>query len=111
VRIGDFPLGPHDPLAHRRLGHQEGARDFGRRQPSKCAQRQGHPGRHVERRVAAGEDQPQSVVNQSSVVRHIRLAFVRARPKGRVADQPGRAPGGRMGAAHPVNRPAPGRSQ
>ena len=58
----DLPLGPDQPLRQRRLGQQEGAGDLGRRQAAQRPQRQRDAGVHRERRVTAGEDEPQSIV-------------------------------------------------
>jgi hypothetical protein len=58
----DLPLGPDDPLAHRRLRHKEGAGDLGRLQAAEQPQGQRHLGRPGERRVAAGEDEAEPVV-------------------------------------------------
>ena len=60
--LADLPLGPDQPLRHGRLGDQECGGDLGRGQPAHRAQRQPHPGRRVERGVAAGEDQRKLVV-------------------------------------------------
>ena len=50
------------------LGHQEGPGDLGRGQPGERAQRQRHPRLERQRRVAAGEDQPQPVVGDAAAV-------------------------------------------
>ena len=60
--VADLALGPDEALGQRRLGDQERAGDLGRRQPAQRSQRERHPGVERERRVAAGEDQAQSVV-------------------------------------------------
>ena len=73
VRVGDLALRAHDPLAHRRLGDEEGASDLAGRQAAERPQRERHARRHVERRVAAGEDQPQPVVDDRALVVHGRL--------------------------------------
>jgi hypothetical protein len=66
--------------AHGTLGHQEGAGDLGHGQTADHAQRQRHAGFHCQRRVAAGEDQPQAVtvdgagrIGRVVVVRHLRV--------------------------------------
>jgi hypothetical protein len=76
----DLGLRAGDPLPHGTLGHQEGAGDLGHGQPAEHAQRQRHAGFHRQRRVAAGEDQPQAVVVDGAgrlgrvvVVRHLSL--------------------------------------
>jgi hypothetical protein len=71
--------------------------------------------------MAAGEDQPQPVVNQPAVLighppdlLHARTrSHVRSHPTGRrrVGRQQLRASGGRPGTADPVDRPAPSRRQ
>ena len=61
-RLGQRLLGARDPLADRRLGDQEPARDFGGGQPADQAQGQRRPRLRRQRRVAAQEDQPQDVV-------------------------------------------------
>ena len=55
-------LGPGDPLGHRRLRDEERRGDLGDGQPAEQAQGERHPGLRRERRVAAGEDQPEPVV-------------------------------------------------
>ena len=61
-RVADLALGAHQPLRHRRLGHEERARDLGRAQPAEQPQRERDLRGGRERRMAAGEDQPQAVV-------------------------------------------------
>ena len=65
--VADLALGPHQPLGHRRLGHEEGAGDLGRGEAAEGAQGERDPGLEGERRVAAGEDQPQPVVGDAAV--------------------------------------------
>ena len=60
--LPDLPLGPHQPLRHRRLGHQEGGRDLRRGQPADAAQRQRDPRLRVQCRMAAHENQPELVI-------------------------------------------------
>ena len=60
--LADLALRPDEALGERRLGHEEGASDLGRREPAERAQGQGDRGLGRERRVAAGEDQPELVV-------------------------------------------------
>ena len=57
-----LPLGPHQPLRQGGLADKERPGDFGRAQPAQGAQRQRHAGAGVQRRVAAGEDEPELVV-------------------------------------------------
>ena len=66
---GDLLLRPGDPGGHRRLADQEGARDLGRGQPAQQPQGQRDLRLDGERRVAAGEDQPQPVVGDTSSAR------------------------------------------
>ena len=63
-RVADLALGPHDPLRHRGLGHQERARHLGGGQPGQAPQRQRGLGLDRQRRVAAGEKQPQPLVGE-----------------------------------------------
>jgi hypothetical protein len=106
VRLGDLALGAHDPLAHGRLGDQEGAGDLPGGQAPERAQRERHPRRHLQRRVAAGEDQPQPVVDDRALVIHRRLLVL-----GVQAHQLGKAVGAvghRPVPAQAVDRPPPG---
>ena len=61
--LPDLPLGPHQPLRHRRLGDQEGGGDLRRGQPADAAQRQRDPRLRVQGRMAAHEDEPELVVS------------------------------------------------
>jgi hypothetical protein len=76
VRVGDLALGTHDSLAHGRLGDQEGAGDLAGGQASERAQRERHTRLHLQRRVAAGEDQPQPIVDHRALVVHRWLLLV-----------------------------------
>src|SRR6478672_10454025 len=58
----DLGLRAGDPLPDGGLLHQEGAGDLGHGQTADHAQRQRHAGVHRERRVTAGEDQPEPFV-------------------------------------------------
>ena len=62
LRRRDLLLRPSDPLRHRGLGHEERLRDLSHGQLTEEAERQRDPRLRCERRVAAGEQQPQSVV-------------------------------------------------
>jgi hypothetical protein len=62
ARIADLLLGPHDPLCHRRLGHEEGPCDLGRREAAEEAQAQRHLRLPRQGRVAAGEDEAEPFV-------------------------------------------------
>ena len=77
---GDPLFGAHDALLHRRLGGREGACDLAGRQAGDAAQREGHPGLGCDRRVAAGEDQPEAFVGDVVVERPVEL-------RGRLAQQ------------------------
>ena len=67
----DLLLGTGDPRRHRRFGDEERAGDLGRRQPAQQPQRQRHAGFRRDRRVAAGEDEPQSVVGHVVPLRDV----------------------------------------
>ena len=69
----DLALGAHQPLGHRRLRHQERARDLLGRQASQRAQRERHLRIGRERRVAAGEDQLQAFVREGRLGVHLVL--------------------------------------
>ena len=75
--VGDLALGAHEPLRHRGLGHEERARDLRHRQAAERPQRQRHARLGGERRVAAGEHQPQPVVGH--LVGRLRRRAPRAR--------------------------------
>ena len=66
--LGDLLLGPDQPLGHGRLAGQERPGDLRRGQAGQRAQRQRDPGLERQRRVAAGEHQPQPVVGDPAVV-------------------------------------------
>ena len=66
--MGDLPLGPEQPLAHGRLGGQEGPGDRVGGQAGDHLERQRDPGLHRQGGVAAGEDQPQPVVGRRAPV-------------------------------------------
>ena len=58
----DLGLRAGDPLRHGGLLDQEGTHDLGHGQAGDHPQRQRHAGLHRERRVAAGEDQPEPLI-------------------------------------------------
>ena len=60
----DLALGADEPLRHRRLGDQEGARDLLGVEAAERAQRQRHLRLGRQRRVAAGEDQLEPLVGE-----------------------------------------------
>jgi hypothetical protein len=69
--LPDLPLGPHQPLRHRRLRHQKGGRDLRRGQPAHAAQRQRHPRLRIQRRMTAHKDQPKLIILTGSSPTHI----------------------------------------
>jgi hypothetical protein len=103
-----LPFAPSEPLAHRRLGDQERAGDLRRGEATERPQGQRLARLEAERRVAAGEDQPQAVVGDRGRLVHLGLlggCFVDPH-------QLGEALGpavGRLSAADPVDRLAPRR--
>ena len=60
--VANLALGAHQPLRHRRRGHEKRARDLVRLEAAQRAQRQRDLRLERQRRVAAGEDQPQAIV-------------------------------------------------
>ena len=62
MRVPDLALGSHQSLRHGRLRHKEGSRDLGRAQTAQEPEGQRHLHTCCERRVTAGEDQPQTIV-------------------------------------------------
>ena len=74
--LRDLALGADEALGHRRLGHEERARDLGRRQAAERAQRQGDARLDRERRVTAREDEPQPVVRDGALLRGVRLGLL-----------------------------------
>ena len=71
-------LGPHEPLRHGRLGDQEGTRDLPGREPTQEPQGQGDLGACRERRMAAGEDEPEPVIVHGTLgTELVRLAHQR----------------------------------
>ena len=70
---GDLALRPHEPLGHRRLGHEEGAGDLGRLQAAERPQRQRDLRVDRERRVTAGEDELEPLVGEHRLVVHVVL--------------------------------------
>ncbi len=63
--FSDLAFRAYQPLRQRRLAHQESAGDLASCQADHDLQREGHPGRHRERWMAAGENQAQPVVPQA----------------------------------------------
>ena len=60
--VADLPLGADQALGEGRFGDEERARDLRGLEPAERAQGQGDPRVHRQRRVAAREDQPESIV-------------------------------------------------
>jgi hypothetical protein len=75
ARGADLSLRANEPLGHRRLGHEEGAGDLVGGQPAEGAEGERDLRLARERRVAAREDQAQSLVGDG-----IRLLRFRLRP-------------------------------
>ena len=66
--VPDLALGPDDPLGHGRFGDEERPRDLRRLEPAQQPEGQRDLGGLVERRVAAGEDQPEPVVGHGPLL-------------------------------------------
>ena len=98
----DLALGPDQALGNRRLRHEERARDLGGLEPGDQPQREGQLGLGGQRRVAAGEDQPEAVVLHRSHLLGGFGAGLHANRLGLPAE-PGRL------AAQPVERLVAGR--
>ena len=84
--IVDLALGPDEPLGERRLGDEEGPSDLRGREAAQRAERQRDATVHRQRRMAAGEDQPQSVVacrRQPSQRRRLRARSRQGPPRWR----------------------------
>ena len=99
----DLALRAHDALAHGRLRDQEGARDLAGAQAAERAQCERHARRQVQRRVTAGEDQPQPIVDDHALVVHGRLLGLGE--QARQLGQPFGAVGHRPGPPQAVDRP------
>ena len=111
----DLVLGPDESLGHRRFGDQEGPGHLGRGQATEQPQRQGDLRLGRERRVAAREDQAESVVLHGPGLLSCRLVreldhlpeeFATARLAAEVID--GSISGGRRDPATGVRRQAVG---
>ena len=90
------------------LADQEGAGHVGGGQPAHQPQGQRHLRRPVQRRVAAGDDQPQPVVGQLGVVRPVVEQLAGPR-HGVVLDQQRQVPPLHAPVPDDVERAAPGR--
>ena len=66
--VGDPLLGAQQPLAHRRLADQEHPGHLLGRQPRDDLERERDPRLHRQRWMAAGEDEPEPVVGDGTVV-------------------------------------------
>ncbi len=73
LRVADLPFRPDESLGHRRLRDEEGARDLRGGEPSEQPQRQSDLRAGGERGVAAGEDEPQSVVAHGALLGELTL--------------------------------------
>jgi hypothetical protein len=102
--IPDLLLRPHEALGHRRLGGEEGG-GLGRGQPAEQTKGQRDLGLDGECRVAAGEDQGQTLVGYRA---HCFLLCVLQGERGQALEL-GPLRGQRPLAAHPVDGPVPGR--
>ena len=115
--VADLALGAHQPLRHRRLGHQERVGDLLGGQPAEQPERERHLRLDGQRRVAAGEHEPEPVVAHGPHL-HRFLALVQqgglgvpvvagrlaAQPVDRLALGRGDDPAGRAGR-EPVRGP------
>jgi hypothetical protein len=109
--VTDLPLGPDEPLGERRLWHEEGACDGRRLEPAERAQRQGDPGLRRECRMAAGEDEPQSVIDAVRCGHLILLGPARRRVDLRLPAELRGLVGEPPVAADPVDRPIASRGR
>ena len=98
--VADLPLRPDEPLRERRLRDEEGARDLRRLEAADEAQRQRDLRLRGERRVAAGEDQLESLVGDHGLL--VVRELLGPREQLRLARQ-------RLLAADPVDRRVAGR--
>jgi hypothetical protein len=71
--VAHLGLGPHQALGHGLLGHEKRPGDLRRRQPCQRPQREGNLGIERQRRVTAGEHQPQPVIDDAAFVLLVRL--------------------------------------
>src|SRR5580692_8808270 len=115
----DLGLRAGDPPPHGALLHQEGSRDLGHGQATDHAQCQRHPGLYRQRRVTAGEDQPEPlvadgaerpgrvvVVQQLSLLLLVIALVLAPDPVDGLAVGGGGQPGAGVGG-HAVGRPPP----
>jgi hypothetical protein len=67
----DLALGPDQPLGHRRLSDQEGVRDLSGAQAAERPQGEGDLSVGGERRMAAGEDELESLIGDDGLVHRV----------------------------------------
>ncbi len=77
ARVADLALGSEQPLAEGRLGDEQRVGDFRGRQPAEGAQGQRHLSLERQRRMAAGEDEAESIVDQSAGRLIVHVAVLR----------------------------------
>jgi hypothetical protein len=75
--VADLALRAYEPLGHRRLGHEERARDLLRGQPAERAQRQRDLCVERERRMAAREQQLEPLVGDRRLEVHVAASNTR----------------------------------
>jgi hypothetical protein len=120
-RVPDLALGPDQPLGHGGLRHQERVRDLRRGEPAQQPERQRDLGAGAQRRVAAGEHEPQPVIAHGPLLFYLLVPGMEQRGlgvlvrAGRLAPQPvdgpvaggGDDPAGRAGRQSGLG-PSPG---
>ncbi len=120
--VADLPLRTDEALCHGGLGDEKGAGDLRGLEPAEGAKGQRHARVELERRVATGEDEPQSIVHVGALSRV--LGLVRSAGWRFAAEIRQPFPFGDLlrakelelvhqpaGAPDPVDRPAAGRGQ
>ena len=105
--VADLALGADEALREGRLRDEEGARDLRRRQPAQRAQGERDSPVHRERRMAAGEDEPEAVVGDGHRVLRLRPDRGQSRlDLGVALERPGLL-AQPLAPAEPVDRPVP----
>ena len=105
ARVADLSFGAHEPLGERGLRNQECASDLRRGQAAQGPQRQADPGVERQRRVAAREDQSESVVrDRHRFLRVTRFDRGQLRLDHRLPSQPLRLLPEAPTAAEPIDR-------
>ena len=100
ARLPDLRLRPHQPLAHRGRGDQEGRRDRRGVEAKDRLHHQRRPDGGIDRRMGAGEHQRQAFVGDSRIVhRLVQFLSQQAEMIGRLAT--------RAAAAGGIDQPAP----